>query len=299
MPRLAWLVIPWLFCSVPLYAQGRLEKARLDTVYHPDPPAANPPTNSAPRNDNGPNVGVGQGLGPDSGEGLGYLIGLGVLGATSPFWLPSLLLDDSLSNPGYFPHRPFAGDDNGYMHIGKGGFEPVMPEYLSFGDPEFLKPWAVRVSVENGNDFGGLNRLNGRVFFDTLWRVGLWTNWTYLHENVDGRSDEALLGDTNRTFRIAQGEHVLVHAGAGFRMLNDHTGSRFGFNLLYSVDLFVRPLVLSSQFDAGMLDSAWVLHGRATVGYVHRSWEVFTGYDFLRIGTVNIQGPLAGVRFWF
>jgi hypothetical protein len=30
-----------------------------------------------------------------------------------------------------------------------------------------------------------------------------------------------------------------------------------------------------------------------------RGWEVFTGYDFLRIGSVNLQGPLLGLRLWF
>jgi hypothetical protein len=31
----------------------------------------------------------------------------------------------------------------------------------------------------------------------------------------------------------------------------------------------------------------------------HKRWETFGGYDFLRIGTVNLQGPMVGLRLWF
>jgi hypothetical protein len=37
----------------------------------------------------------------------------------------------------------------------------------------------------------------------------------------------------------------------------------------------------------------------SSVGAIWNGWELFAGYDFLRIGTVNLQGPMVGLRFWF
>jgi hypothetical protein len=237
-------------------------------------------------------------------EALTMAIVLPLVGAaavTSPFWGPAYFLDDSLSKAGYFPFHPYAAGFPGYMQIDGTRPVPVDGREATFGDPDYVKSWSVRLSVEDGNDFRGLNRLNGRLVIDTTMRLGLWTNWNYLHESLDGgRTDDTLLSDTDLTYRVAQSDWLVVHIGAGLRMLNDRMGSRFGGNFLYSADIFpVEPLVISALIDGGWLDSAGVIHGRATVGVIRRSWEVYLGYDFMRIGSVNIQGPLAGVRFWF
>jgi hypothetical protein len=239
------------------------------------------------------------GVPPESGEALGYAaVGAAII-ATSPFWGPSMLLDDHIANPGYFPHHPYSDDLPGYLRIGFSGYDPTAP-----GDndkPSLVKTWAVRVSLEDGNNFDDINRLNGRVFVDTTWRVGLWTNWSWLHQTLPrGCTDDSLLSDTNLTYRIAQSERVEIHAGGGFRMLNYSGGTRFGGNFLYSADLFLTdPFVLSGLFEIGWLGSDLVLEGRGTVGVIYHRVELFAGYDFLRIGSSNIQGPLAGIRLWF
>jgi hypothetical protein len=82
--------------------------------------------------------------------------------------------------------------------------------------------------------------------------------------------------------------------------MSDPAQTRWGFNFTYGADFFpVRPLVLSTALDVGDLGWAAVVHGRGTVGLIHRGGEVFAGYDFLRIGSVNLQGPVLGLRFWF
>jgi hypothetical protein len=299
MSRVAWwVVVLSLLWASPLRAQGRLQQARQDTVYRPDAPAA--PSTGSGSSSNSSSSSDGSWSSGGDGEAIGYLLLFAGIGVTSPLWAPSLMLNDSLGNPGYFPHYPYSDDLEEYLHIGPPGTEPDQPE-IGFGDPQYLKSWSVRLSIEDGNDFRGLNRLNGRLFVDTTLRLGLWTNWNYLHESLDGgRSDETLLSDTNLTFRIAQSEHVEIHAGAGLRVLQDHTGTRYGGNFLYSTDLFlVKPLVVSALVDGGWLDSTGVVHGRATFGVVAHGWEVFIGYDFMHLGSVNIQGPVAGLRFWF
>lgn len=107
-------------------------------------------------------------------------------------------------------------------------------------------------------------------------------------------------GVANLTFRFAQNEWVQMHTGVGVRLLTDRSDTRAGVNFLYGMDVFpTKPLVFSSLVEGGTLDSAWVLHGRGTVGVLYRRYEWFGGYDFLRIGSVNLQGPVVGLRLWF
>jgi hypothetical protein len=225
---------------------------------------------------------------------------LGGVAVSSPVWVP-LVLDAGYDVAGYFPAHPYALSDSGYMFLDRGGGEPWDRQDIPWTGPQYLKPWALRLALEDGNDFRGLNRLGGRLSLDTAWRVGLQSNWNYLHEGLDrGGPDEAVLGDTELTFRLSQNGRLLIHAGAGLRTWTDARDARFGFNFSYGADYFpFKPLTFSPSFDVGNLSSDLVLHGRGTVGFIHGRWEVYGGYDFLRIGSVNIQGPVAGVRLWF
>ena len=86
----------------------------------------------------------------------------------------------------------------------------------------------MRLSIENGNDFAGLNRLNGQFRIDHESRFGVTTNWNYFHERLScGCTDETLIGDTNLTFRFAQNEVASLYAGLGFRMLSDRRQTEF------------------------------------------------------------------------
>jgi hypothetical protein len=221
-----------------------------------------------------------------------------VIVPTSPFWVPACLLDDSLAKPGYFPARPYAPDCVAFIQPG----EPLPHnDDLDHLDPAYLKPWSVRLALDDGNNFNGVNRLGGHLSVDTAWRVGVTTNWNFLHERLPGgHSDEAVLGDMNLTIRVGQNDWVQVHAGAGARLLSDRRTTQGGFNFLYSADFFpVDPLVISTQVDVGNLHDSLVIHARGTIGCQIGRFELFGGYDFLRIGSVNIQGPLAGLRLWF
>src|SRR5262249_7010122 len=154
---------------------------------------------------------------------------------------------------------------------------------------------------EDGNDFRGLNRLNGAFVLDTTTRFGLRTSWNWLDERRPcGCHDDMVLGDINLTYRFAQDERVQMYAGIGARILADPWRTNAGVTVLYGADFFpVRPVVVSPLVDGVNLGSAGVIHARGTVGYCFGRWEAFAGYDFLRIGSVNLQGPLAGLRLWF
>ena len=81
-----------------------------------------------------------------------------------------------------------------------------------------------------------------------------------------------------------------MRSGLGLRMLFDRDDAHFGFNFTYSADICpVRPLIASLVFDAGTVGDAWLLHGRGAIGVTYHGWEAFGGYDWLRIGNVDLS----------
>src|SRR5262249_12885444 len=101
-------------------------------------------------------------------------------------------------------------------------------------------------------------------------------------------------------WRFAQKEWIEMVAGAGARSWTDSIIDRWGFNFHYGADLWpVRPLTVSASVDLGNLGRDFVVETHCQVGLTFRRWELFAGYDFRRIGDVNLQGPYAGLRLWF
>jgi hypothetical protein len=232
-------------------------------------------------------------------EGYGELVGLGLIAVTSPLWLPPLVVGDDYQQTASFSPYPYARFDSAYLNLLAAGSEGN-PD-ASFNDPDYLKCWSALLQIEDGNDFNGLNRVGVRAAFDTSLRLGVRSNWDYYEESLgNGRSDHTLIGDTELTFRFAQTDWLRLYAGAGFRAMEDSQTDRWGFNFTYGGDAFpVWPLVLSASIDLGDLGDAFVVDARASAGWAWRNAELFIGYDFRRIGTVNLQGMLGGFRIWF
>jgi hypothetical protein len=225
--------------------------------------------------------------------------GLLLFALAAPFVLPHNTLEDDFDRDGFFPRYPYLGRYPGYMWLGNfpnGEHDEALESLM-----KKARTWSVRVSAENGNDFRGMNRVGVRATLDSTIRFGLTSNWNYLSESLDGgRHDATWLGDTNVTFRFAQSEWLQFYSGAGFRVMTDDTATHFGANFVYGVDWFPKkPLVISTSFDLGNLGSAFVVHARSTAGLTLKHFESFAGYDFMRIGSVNVQGPMLGLRFWY
>lgn len=299
--RTGCCLLALLASATPLRAQGVLERLRQATHRQhrfPSPPA---PGQSAPA----PSAAsAGTSSEPVDLTDLGEeLVGAAVLAGvvvSSPFWAPHYFLNDNLSNRGYFPGGPYALDYSDYLGIDFDGIDTHSEQKADRGDFNYLKPWALRVATEDGNDFRGLNRLDSSAFFDTTSRFGVQSHWDYFREDLGHGSDEAILGDTELTYRFTQTDSVEMYAGLGFRLLTDRTDTRGGVNFVYGADFYPsKPMVMSASADVGNLGAAFVVHGRCSVGAVYRHCEILGGYDFLRVGTVNLQGPFLGVRFWF
>lgn len=283
------LVLSGFAC--PARAQGLLQRARLETYGHPHSGHQAPIPSPEPlKSTSGNPV-------PGAGQGMGALAALAGAVATSPFWVPYVLLEDNLSRQAYFPGHPYARSHEGYLddsgfRYGNGERSPL--------DPTYLKPFGVQTSLEDGHNFSGVNRLTGRLAGDTAWRFGLCSQWDHFFERYQGHSDELVLGDLNLTYRFAQADWVRMYAGLGGRGLFDRYRVRGGFNFLYGADVFlIDPVVLSTALDLGHLNQAFLLRLRTSVGVQLGHAELFAGYDWLRIGDVDIHGPMLGVRLWF
>jgi hypothetical protein len=276
---------------------GRLQHVRDDVRSSAPDSKSNPSANDCDSGSSSLDYSSGASSGERS-EADGFDAGFVGLAVLSPFIVPMAVLKDEYALPLDFAPHPYADTYRGYQLL------PVVYAEMYY-DKDFKdvrrKEWAVRVLVENGNDFGGINRLNGQVKLENASRWGVITNWNCFHESLsNGQSDETLIGDTNLTYRFAQNEVASMYAGLGFRMMTDRHQTDFGINFTYGGDWFpVRPLVVSASFDAGTLGNAGVVHARGSFGAIFGGCEVFAGYDFLRIGGTNLQGPMAGVRWWF
>jgi hypothetical protein len=292
--RFAWcLCVVLLFLTPRAYSQGLLERIRRGDAH-----SSSSSSSTSNAVDNYLNDTQNNGLDDTSLAGLSAL---GLFTVTSPFWLPPLALDDHYDQTASFSPYPYARFDSAYLNLYSDHLSPPANPELSFWDPDYLKEWSLQVQLEDGNDFNGLNRLGGRIAFDTASRFGLRSNWDWYYENLgNGHSDETLMFDDELTFRFAQADWVRMYVGVGCRAMEDRQTDRWGFDFVYGADVFpVWPLVLSTSIDLGDLGAAFYLDARATAGWAWRFGEVFIGYDYRRIGDVNLQGALAGFRLWF
>ncbi len=235
---------------------------------------------------------------PTGDEDAPTSLALAALGVFVPIWGPIEVLHDSYQGTAAFPRRPYAGGQPGYLWLDRPVLEPDAP---TPPPPPGLKWWALRLSVEEGNDFSHVNRLGGEVRLDTQSRVGVLAHWNWYRESFPcGCTADFFVGDVNLTYRFAQHERAQFYAGIGCRVLADSYLARDGLNLVYGFDLFpVQPLVISGLVDGGTLGSLGVIHTRCGLGLVQKGWELLAGYDFLRIGLTDLQGPFLGLRLWY
>ncbi len=198
-----------------------------------------------------------------------------------------------------FPCYPYPLGLPGYMQV-----DPMPVEHLTGQKDELLnlKPWAIRVSIEDSYDFhSDINRFNGRFFAETRGGLGLHTSWDWLHEDLPtDQSDDAVLGNIMLTYRFIEDKHFLMRWGVGVNLFSDDYRSDAGLNWMLGLDVFpCEPWVVSSIIEGGWIGNTGTWHTQATAGYLFRGFEIYVGYDFRQIGSNNIHGPLAGLRLWF
>jgi hypothetical protein len=219
---------------------------------------------------------------------FGEVIGKALfVAASSPWWIPHVGVDDDLSDWGSFPSAPYDDGHDGYLVIET--LAPIEADGLS-----------VRLWTEYGTDFDDLSRIGTRLIVDTAPRFGLDAEWNQWFEETGTGDDTLSTGDVNLVYRFAQHERIQFRSGLGVNWLNDSHDADFGFNFTYGFDAFpVEPVIVSGTLDLGRIGDASLVHVRSTAGLVWKRAELFTGYDYQRIGPVDLHGLVAGLQFWF
>lgn len=221
------------------------------------------------------------------GEVIGEVL---VAAATSPFWVPRDLVQDSGLDDGRFLCYPYQSGFDGYL--------------LNNNSDQFIDtnyPWLLRLQGEYGEDFDSIRRASMRVLYETSSRLGADLSIDYYREWLGiGARDDLWLGDANVVYRFAQSDRLLMRAGIGMNYLTGSGFTDLGFNFTYGGDWFpVRPWIVSADIDVGTLGKADFFHGRVTVGVNVRKVEFYSGYDYLDVGSTQIGTVIGGIRLWY
>jgi len=185
---------------------------------------------------------------------------------------------------GFAPY-PYADGCEGFMLTTDGGWS---------------KDWAGQVQVEFGSDFDGVDRTGGAFLIESTGGLGFDFSWDSYREEYVGGYDELHIGDANLLYRIAETDTALLRAGIGAAWFGDAYDTDFGVNFTLRGDFTpADPLVFSGELDLGTLGDAQHLHAAGSVGVMLGRAEVYGGYDYRRIGDVEIEGPMVGLRVWF
>ncbi|MEX2185401.1 MAG: hypothetical protein WD875_01350 [Pirellulales bacterium] len=146
-----------------------------------------------------------------------------------------------------------------------------------------------------------LDRFAGSALVE--WRTGLGfdaSSHVYREDLATGGRDQLGVGDVNLLWRMVETERTVWRLGVGMNWLADSIDDTGGVNLTLRTDFFpVKPLILSGEIDYGTLGHASTFHGRASAGFNIDQTEFFVGYDYRSIGSVELEGPMLDVQFWY
>ena len=292
-PRLAFIglvaaaIVGQLFVGIRPTSAQVLEQLRQDVRFgEPTAPAA--PSNNSSSNNNNSNSSASS---PDSldtsdstDESPLLVAGLCVIAA--PYWLPAMACGDNLAK-GYFLRYPYWDDMPGTMYP----IDPQGPRHRS---------WAGEAAFDYANDLDDLSRFGGHLRISTVSHVDVETNYNWFEESSPTVRDHLSMGDVDLLFRFAETEKWQFRSGFGANWFADKQGVNAGFNFRYGVEWFPkRPWTAKALIDLGELGKSDLIHVRSTVGVDLQRWELFTGYDYRKIGDVHIDGPLVGLQMRF
>lgn len=163
------------------------------------------------------------------------------------------------------------------------------------------KHWLGKLQVELADASGRVDRTGIAFLLEGDHGFGFDFDWnSYTEQLPGGGHDELNLGRLNLLYRIVETDRALVRAGVGVGWLDDQHGTDAGLNLTLQSDLLLsRNWVGSAELDFGTLGDAQTLHAAGTVGRRFGRCEVYGGYDYRRVGAVDLQGPTVGLRVWW
>jgi len=163
------------------------------------------------------------------------------------------------------------------------------------------KPWLGQLQIELGDGSDQVERTGVAFLLEGKHGFGVDFNWDSLTEELAaGEHDELHIGKLNFMYRLIESDRALVRAGIGVQWMGDRFDADTGVNFSIQADLFPRrPYVVSGEVDFGTIGDAETLHAAGTAGLMLGRAELYGGYDYRRIGDVEIKGPMIGLRLWY
>lgn len=169
------------------------------------------------------------------------------------------------------------------------------------------KQFAANLAAEGAWLGDGMVRgaVHGRIAFP---RAEIDSRTSLFVETENGQPTDMLyIGDAGLFLVPWRSPHWTIRAGGGVRYMVDGRtpgeGKReyaLGWNAAFGLDFFpLRPVVISYRLDLARLWQATIVQNRATVGAALGPFELYGGYDAMKLGALWLHGPLVGLRGWF
>ncbi len=180
--------------------------------------------------------------------------------------------------------------------------QPYAGYYAPVGNTDRGRVVSGDLSAEGGWIDDDLQRytLAGRL---NLSAFVLRTEWSrYLEERADGGHDSLTIGTIDAELGITFGTYGRLGLGLGATITDDSISTEAGPCVAVGLDVFpIKPLILSGALTyakVGDYDTE-ILTWRATIGGIWKRYELYGGWQSTSVGSVDLDGPTAGLRMWF
>jgi hypothetical protein len=226
-----------------------------------------------------------------AGELFGYVFGMMFKGVVYGVSNIAFQYDDHIENSGdsefFFAHYPYADGLDGYMFDEQLGVRP---------EKRGQSVW-----FEYGHDLDQIQRYSVKFLHENPDGWNFDGEWSFFSEELGtGNSDNLHIGDVNVLVPLIQTESVTAYWGGGVNWLVAGGDEEYGWNSTLKFNAFPRrPWILSGEFDFGELGSVHQVHTALSTGRNWKHGEVFIGYDYRKIGSTELHGPMLGGRLWW
>ena len=174
---------------------------------------------------------------------------------------------------------------------------PVRPPQPAPPRPA-ARPWTGRVHAEFGGASADVTRTGLGFAAESGGGLGIDFDWDSYQERLpDGEHDELHLGQVNVTYRVFESEGAAVRAGLGVGWLGDRFGAEAGVNFTLQAEVMPTPdWTATVDLDLGTLGDAQTQGVAGSIARRFGPCEIYGGYNYRRIGSVELHGPTVGAR---
>jgi len=163
------------------------------------------------------------------------------------------------------------------------------------------RQWHGRFRAAFGSNFDEREMIYGNYQLTSGAPLGLDTEFIYRQDEQRRLADRRFWnGDANVVYHLRQIRWLVFRMGVGVNWLTDGENTDVGFNTTYGFDIRLKkPWYISTSIDWGQLDSDEMLHWHISGGMEFGWLELFIGYDFFEVGSLERKTVLAGAGIWF